>query len=286
MEPMLYQSSGRLGSALVLLPPVAVSAALLFGGAHGYAAFLAPNNPFALVTGLFTMIFMAMFLAGLLRQTAYLAKCRNPRLIRRVGNATGILAVYVSWCFYLLLTREGTDGFSLSTLFQLAADPISLIKQVTQVGFQPTVWRIVSESEPPSWLGLVVWAVEAEVIIWLTGRNAPPAEALFCESCNAWSSHRHSRHFAMDEEDPELVTRMEQGDLSVLKTLAPIDQPDHLDTYRLEVEYCGNCMKVGNYTFFSQFHGNLHEGESVDVEVISPCYQIEGAAVAELITAE
>lgn len=241
----VYKPSGKLGTALVLVPIAGLVSALVLGVVYG---FINVYNPLIYIEVLATFFF-GLILGMAVAHTAVFAKCRNPGVAGLLGVVLGSAGFYFGWAaFTYALIQRSTSAPGL-TLTGCLANP-SLIWNFASV-LAPTGWYTIFGATPSGALLWVIWFVEAVIIIGASGFYAYTTieEKVFCEACGGWCALKKDVARADGKKDLTLLPRLQSGDLAAMNELPPpkAGSPAY---FRLDHQLCEKCGNMGTYKIF------------------------------------
>ena len=226
-----YKPSGAvplLGT--ILMQVFGTAAAFLLGGIYAAANYYSPHF---ILTGLAVLVFGAG-VGFAINLGARIGKVRNPGFVMLLGTATGLLAVYFSWVFYIFLYwRNFGVPFAV-----WAWDPVVIyhnLQEFADLG----IWQMESWT-PTGWVLYAFWAIEAAVVVLLSLAVSVANDAPYCDHCNAWTTKdKDVASFALTDEE-QLKNDLQEDRYEVLDALA--GQPkDPRDCLKAVIHSCPNC---------------------------------------------
>lgn len=176
MEPnanRYYQSSGAvplMGTALMQL--FGAVSALVLGFAYAAANYYSPS----VWLTFFAVLFYGGGVGFAVKFGAQLGKVRNTGFVLLLGTATGILAVYFAWVFYI---------YFLSEMTVMLWSPL-LIFENMQSFAEKGLWSFKSWTPTGFWLW-AFWMAEAAMIVLLSLAISISNDTPFCDPCNCWT---------------------------------------------------------------------------------------------------
>ncbi|MCA9070535.1 MAG: hypothetical protein KDA84_16500, partial [Planctomycetaceae bacterium] len=176
MEPnsiRYYQPSGAVPFAgTILMQLFGAISALVFGVI--YAA-VDKFVPFVFLT-FFAVLFYGAGVGFAVSLGAKIGKVRNTGFVLLLGTATGVLAVYFAWVFYIYFDSKMND---------LIWNPLEIFEHMrlfSNIG----LWSIGSWTPTGFWLWSV-WIFEAVFIVLLSLAISISNDTPFCDDCNCWT---------------------------------------------------------------------------------------------------
>lgn len=253
-----YHHSGSMGTALFVVPAVGLIAGFVLAVAYAYADVYIP------VAGYVSFILTVAFAAGVGWAVSFAgvkAKCRNVVVMRILGFAIGLIAVYFSWVafMYVLATRDLGDDFN-SSLGAILLRPDAVWHFAAAVG--ETGWYQLRGGSVNGTFLWVTWAVEALIVVGIVTFMATMGITgrVFCERCGAWC--RRGKHFMrlLIPHDKELFARVAEGNVEALAQMpvAPADVSPYL---RVDVDRCDTCPDTATWQAVLVTHQKNKQGK-------------------------
>jgi hypothetical protein len=209
----------------------------LFGGlgAVVLAALYALANfysPFVILT------FFAVFIFGAgvgyaVNLGARIGKVRNPGFTMLLGLATGILAMYLAWVFYIYLTPD-KNGFR-GTWAWHPGEILAKMREYAQTG----LWSM-NNWMPKGWVLWAFWIAEAVFVVLLSLGVSVANDAPYCDHCNVWTKkHKDVASFALADPGP-LKAQLEAEGYEILDALHKLPT-DPADCLKATIHSCPRC---------------------------------------------
>jgi len=224
-----YTHSGAIGPAgLILLPLCSAVLGVILGIAHAYGAYYIP---YVYLHFLITLG-VGGILGFVIYQLAKATKVRNPAFALVVGLLAGAVIVYCSWVTWLRII------FAYQIWILWPREILLAIQVLAKEG----VWSIFGTT--PTGITLyVLWAIEATLIIGLTGRIAwqKLKATPFCERCQRWIKEKDTVSPLEPVANPGILkSQLEQHLYDDLTALKRIDYVSSVFT-RIELTHCPAC---------------------------------------------
>ena len=164
---------------------------------------------------------------------ARIGKVRSPGFIMLLGLATGIIAMYFAWVFYIyfLWRKSGIEGMWIW-------NP-SLVLEMIQFFAEDGVWSF-RDWTPTGWTLYGFWIAEALIVILLALVVAVANDTPYCDQCNVWTKkNKDVATFALAEPGP-LKTQLEMEGYEVLDALNKLPH-DPADCLKATLHSCPRC---------------------------------------------
>jgi hypothetical protein len=244
----VYKHSGRLGTGLIVLPVMAVIAAIPLGIAYTYADVYMP------VGGPIVSSILALAVGALVGVSisagALMSKCRNSGFVKMVGFLGGLLAFYSAWAsfVYVLAHRTTSEPIDVS-MWDIFSRPDlvwGFAKAINEEG-----WFTLRSLTPSGILLWVIWACEALIFLVLTPVMSFVliSDRVFCEESEQWCEKKEKHAYLALSDDERLLERIADGDIATLTELPTYDgegashlridlhqSPDQLGTKAMQVK--------------------------------------------------
>jgi hypothetical protein len=164
---------------------------------------------------------------------ARIGKVRNPGFIMLLGTATGILAMYLAWVFYIYFFARRIAGLGF---WIWSPEMIFTIMQ----GFaEEGIWSMKNWT-PTGWVLWAFWIAEAVCVVLLSLAVAVANDTPYCDQCNIWTKkNKDVASFALAEPGP-LKTQLEMEGYEILDALNGLPK-DPADCLKATVHSCPNC---------------------------------------------
>jgi hypothetical protein len=219
---ILMQLFGAIGAAVL---------GLLYALANLY-------SPFVLLT-LFAVFLFGAGVGFAVNLGARIGKVRNPGFIMLLGTATGILAIYLAWVFYIYFfwRRQGGEFWAWSP---------GAIYEEMKVFAEHGLWSMKNWT-PKGWVLWAFWIAEAVVVVLLSLAISVANDAPYCDQCNVWTKkHKDVASFALADPGP-LKTQLEMEGYEILDALhkLPFDPADCL---KATIHSCPQCEETDYLT--------------------------------------
>lgn len=252
MEPtpaITYRSSGRLGAAWPLVPPVTAIISSILGVVYAYAIFYSGSSyiPILLACAFPAVLGYSVVFGG------RLTKCRSLVFLRAMGALAGILGLYVSWVAfeYLVFTEDrGGLGMAPTTLLLTPTLVWDLAQLIAVDGWYTTSlpFGIGDESTTSGAELWAYWGLEALVVVCGTELVAAAMylERIFCESCELWCTPWNNPLRVKITEETIWLDDLAQGQVQVLESLSPAFAEENPHVL-VDVEECGTCRRTAAY---------------------------------------
>jgi len=202
----------------------------------------------------------------------YIYKVRNNGLAIGLAVLAGLIALYCSWAVWIDLALNMGESYGNSRIgittanikadqvLELAANPgilFNLIGAISEVG----TWGIRSSTVSGVFL-IVIWVIEAILIVGATVIFTNGAREPFCELGNEWFDSRVLPAFNYVQNAPQLVQDLEQSSPDAFKQLsyAPTVEKDH----SVFVLYSSN--HNDNYLTVNNMHGQTNKDGEIEFE--------------------
>jgi len=171
-----YRLSGKIGPQFFVLATVGLGVSAVTAIAYAYLAWY---NPLIYINAL-ACIGMGLLIGVGAGVTAKLGKCRSTTFAQVLGLAMGVVAVYVSWVFWLNILA-GKSGLNV-----WAWEPQGMWKLILRIS-ETGVWSIKSTT-PTGYVLLGIWGIEAAIIVIAGGLMARSgvADEVFDEESGTW----------------------------------------------------------------------------------------------------
>ena len=225
-----YKPSGAVPLVgTILMQLFGAIAAAVLGALYALGNFYSPS---VWLTGFGVLIFGAG-VGFAVNLGARIGKVRNPGFIMLLGTATGILALYLAWVFYIYLfwRKIGFDGLWLWN----PADIFSMMGIFGEEG----IWSMKSWT-PKGWVLYSFWIAEALIVVLLSLAVAVANDTPYCDRCNIWTKKQKDvASFALADPGP-LKTQLEMEGYEILDALngLPVDPANCL---KATVHSCPQC---------------------------------------------
>lgn len=169
-----YQPSGAVPLVgTILMQLFGAVSALVLGFAYGAANHYSPS----VWLTFFAVLFYGAGVGFAVNLGARIGKVRSSGFILLLGTATGILAVYFAWVFYI---------YFLSQMRFMIWNPL-LIFENMQLFAAKGLWSLKSWTPTGFWLW-AFWAAEAAMIVLLSLAVSLANDTPFCDACNVWTT--------------------------------------------------------------------------------------------------
>jgi len=232
MQPSkYYKHSGAVPlTGLVTMALYGAAGALICSVIYGYADYYIPwiYLNLLLLVGFGGVVGWCVGLGGKRGQV------RNPLVMAGFGLLAGGLAEYAQWVAWV---------FASSKQELIALTPAQLWAVIQYVD-QNGAWSVF-DSTPTGWELYIYWGLEAFVIAGMSALVAGLylSTAAYCENCSRWADEKQSIKPLEPVADPKsLKSRLEQGDLSGLKTLKKLPVEAAAFT-ELNLKKCSACAQ-------------------------------------------
>jgi hypothetical protein len=224
-----YQESGSVSPMGVLsLVGVGTICAAVLGFVYGYAIFYIP----LIYLNFFITLFFGIGMGAALGKAGFWGKVRNTKVMIAAGVFFGVLAWYVGWVAWI----HAWNGQPLADL----TPPVVLN---TMVVLSYTGAYEIFGWTPTGFALYAIWFIEAAMIIGgaflvaLVALGRKP----FCEECDDWTHESVVSSRLQPIANPkELISSLEQHDMSVLTNLQLVDHNDVLRT-KVSFHKCDGC---------------------------------------------
>lgn len=226
-----YQSSGKVGP--VGIPAMLIAAggaALVLGVVYVY---LIVWIPIVYVNFLATIGF-GVGLGLAIDRAARFGQVRNSPAAHFFGLIAGLAGLYVAWAWDGAARTSGEEES-----FPVLWNPVQLMAYM-QFFYETGFWGIKGGNVSGIPLA-VIWVIEGLVIVGTSSVLAGiTASTPFCESCGAWTTETEGLKRLLPPDDPDALSRLSDGDLSVLDQFMACDTaPDQ--SIRLDLHACSEC---------------------------------------------
>ena len=244
-----YEHSGVVSPiGVVYMTILGVVGAVVFAIIYGYATFYIPfiYLNFFLTLGLGIGVGLLVGFGG------KFGKVRNSKMLLIFGFIFGLFAEYANWVSWIF-------AYSKEEILILnPSDMINMIQLLSENG----AWSIFGWT-PTGVEIYAIWGIEAVIII---GTSTIVALSMisstpFCETCTKWVEEKISIFPLTPINNPsELVSQLEQGDYSSLKTLEKSDTK--IDAYtQIDLLQCPTCQQSNFLTIKSIIVSKDDEGK-------------------------
>jgi hypothetical protein len=225
-----YKPSGAVPFAgTILMQLFGAAAACVLGGLYAAANYYSPS---VLLTGFAVLVFGAG-VGFAVNLGARLGKVRNPGFILLLGTATGILAWYLAWVFYISLYFH-----KLAQMGVWLWNPVDIFHMMG-VFAEEGIWSWKSWT-PTGWVLYGFWAAEALCVVLLALVVSVANDTPYCDPCNSWTKpEKDVAHFALA--DPaQLKSDLEEERYEVLDKLHA-QGADPADCLKAVLHTCPQC---------------------------------------------
>lgn len=189
-------------------------------------------NPLVILT-LFAVFIFGAGVGYAVNLGARIGKVRNPGFIMLLGTATGILALYFVWVFYIYLFWRREVG--VGPLFWSPSDIFDQMQLLAQIG----PWSIKSWT-PTGWVLYSFWIAEAITVVLLSLGVSVANDAPYCDQCNVWTKKQKDvASFALADPGP-LKTQLELEGYEILDDLHKLPT-DPADCLKATIHSCPRC---------------------------------------------
>ena len=223
-----YNPSGKFDpKAFIYFILIAIIALPLLGLAYAYAIWYIPFIYINfIIAGAFGFIIAWLISKFVIK----LGKVRNNFLAKGFAILAGIIALYFHWVVWVDLVLNISDtmgnsriGIAVSNvqadhLITLATNPSSLLELIAEISKVGT-WGIRSATVSGAFL-VVVWIIEAIIIIGATYLFTHGSDEPFCELSNQWFKSKTLPVFNYIENRPKLVADLEQSNPDAFNDLS------------------------------------------------------------------
>lgn len=221
-----YQASGAVPFVgTVLMQLFGAVAAAVLGLAYAAANVYSPR-------AFLTFFALLVFGAGVgfaVNIGAKIGKVRSSGFIMLLGTATGILAVYFAWVFFVFLAFRRAPGAPELWLWR----PDHLWKMMQFIAENAT-------GTFSGWMLWARWAVEAGIVIVLSLVISVADDTPFCDYCNAWTKKEDDvASFPLADPNP-LKDELEAENYEILDTLKK-ERFDPANRLKAILHTCPNC---------------------------------------------
>ncbi|MBI3830700.1 MAG: hypothetical protein HY291_14355 [Planctomycetes bacterium] len=254
----VYKPSGKLGTALVLVPVAGLVSALVLGIAYG---FINVYNPLIYIEVLATFFF-GLLIGIAVAHTAVFAKCRNPAFAALMGAVCGAAGLYFGWAVFIFALIQRYGGVQGPTLVDCLINPLQDWNFVANT-LAPNGWFTLFGATPSGVLLWAIWCAEAAIIVGASGFYAYTTieEKVFCETCAGWCALKKDVARADGKKDLTLLPRLQAGDLAAMNELPP-PKPGAASYFRLDHQLCEKCGNMGTYKLFEVTEGKDKDGKT------------------------
>ncbi|MDA3963347.1 MAG: hypothetical protein PF961_21385 [Planctomycetota bacterium] len=201
-SPLLYQHSGKMGSAPLLVPVLGVPLLFVTSLIYGYIAVYSPIVGYLTVLILLGYVFVNGFGLALI---ARFARCRSERFLWLAGLGAGLVALYFSWAEFehALINRYASGGQHVAQA-EILLSPGAMWGVAGEIAAEG--WYAVFGATPSGFVLWLMWLVEAGIIVGgvTLFTAAAISREVYCEDCGKWCGTAEECRLKID---PEFLTR-------------------------------------------------------------------------------
>ena len=236
-----YESTGKLGPALFMLPLVMFVATPLWATIYAYIDVYCP------VAGWISIVFVGVFAAGFAvaaSSVAHFFRCRSPKFVALIGLLSAAYGLYCSWVVfeYALLHRQELPVEI--DFWDLASSP-SAVWEIAQA-INEEGWYKIKSLTPKGFVLWAFWAIEAAAVL-IAGllSFALLPDRMYCEPCNRWCDEKHKDTRFAAPGDLESLHGLAAGDVRQIELLQPPSSVGPLEPLvQLAINRCENCQNT------------------------------------------
>lgn len=190
----LYAYSNKWGWSLLGWTLIGVPFIVALALAYSYGVVYIP------IAGWVTFLLLFGFVMGLgmgVSALLKLAKCRSDRARTLFGLATGVVAWYAAWVFFLhaLVNRDADEPLTTWAIVSNPQVMFAIIGMVYESG-----WYSIKSATPSGLMIGLFWLIEGGVIVvapLLLIKGSAVSE-MFCETCSAWCTVKEVAFLAIE----------------------------------------------------------------------------------------
>ncbi len=185
-------------------------AAFVLGAVYALANYYSPHF---LLSGLAVLAFGAG-VGFAVQMGAKIGKVRSPGFVMLLGTATGLLAMYFAWVFFIYLYLP-KGPFPQGVWLWNPRGILAMMQFFADTG----IWSIKSWT-PTGWVLYAFWAAEALFVVGLSLVVSVANDDPYCDHCNVWTKkEKDIASFALTDSQ-RLKDDLEQDRYEVLDTLS------------------------------------------------------------------
>lgn len=262
-----YELSGKTGNlwtiGLLIGLPLVLVIAWIYGNLLYY-------NP---IVYLSVLLFIGYLIAIgiILRFVAFFGKCRNRLQAKILAMSIGVLALYISWVFFLKALMNDQLGVlsDVITFWFLLESPMVTFEMIRELNI--TGYYSIFGVEVKGLFLSLIWLIEAGGILFVAWRNGQSIvhEEVFCENCNSWVEE-HDDVFRTPIPEPEALKKSLNGELDHILNLPTVDienvKEDGSKHLRFNYKNCNKCNNLSTLDFDLVHFTVNNKGERVENE--------------------
>ncbi|MFG0335438.1 MAG: YrzE family protein [Maioricimonas sp. JB049] len=199
-------------------------------------------NPFIYFTFIATALLGAA-IGGAVSWGGTVGAVRNRGFRLLVGIACGLIGVYFSWVWFILILAEWNPE-------AIALDPLQMVNFIQFLAING-VWEIQG-SRPTGMALYAIWLIEAAMIFGIAATTAGQAIEPYCEPCGRWTEAVEEVLFLPHTDPAALQVDLEEERYEALDKLsdAEVDRGDCLTVTLRKCPECdeSNFLSVGHLT--------------------------------------
>jgi hypothetical protein len=239
----LYQHSGKLGYAPILLPVAGIPILLILACIYAYINVYNPIGGY--ITFLIILGYAALsgFVIALLLK---FGKCRSNLFCYAAALTGSLLTLYFAWAFFLyaLLHRFGTVEIGILDIFINPFGMLNLISEINRTG-----WFTIKGATPSGIFLWILWGIEAATILlvpFFIGIAAIDDE-MFCEKCSSWADVTETKFLKIPK---ELETK-KASDINALtlNNLEPLENSTARPAIQAKLIKCPTCTTCTGWKY-------------------------------------
>jgi len=239
----LYQHSGKLGYAPVLLPVAGIPLLLILALVYAYINVYNPIGGY--IT--FLIILGYAFACGFVIATLLkLSKCRSTTFCYISAAIGAILSLYFAWAFFLYALAH-RFGFMEVGALSLLFNPLAVWEIAGEIN--ATGWFSIKGATPSGIFLWILWGIEAVVILFAVLAIAGDgiADEMFCERCETWCDISETKHLKI----PEQLAATKAANINAL-TLRALESAEN-STLRPAIQArlisCPTCRRFAGWKY-------------------------------------
>ena len=231
----LYQHSGKVGFAPVLLPLAGIPLLLILALVYAYINVYNPIGGYITFLIILGYAFACGFVVAALLK---FGKCRSKTFCFIGAGIAAFLSLYFAWAFFLYALAHRV-GFMEVGMLDLLLNPFAVWAVINEIN--ATGWFTIKGATPSGIFLWFLWGIEAVAIFLVVAAvgNGAIEDEMFCEKCNAWCDVSETRHLKI----PEQLASSKASDINAL-TLRSLEAAENSTTrpaIQAELIKCPHC---------------------------------------------